>query len=43
VFPIDAFSKHGVLEGVDEVGYILQQEHAIAAYEERAGSGPVVR
>jgi 3-isopropylmalate/(R)-2-methylmalate dehydratase small subunit len=36
-FPIDPFSKHCLLEGVDELGYILQQEHAIAAYEARAG------
>jgi 3-isopropylmalate/(R)-2-methylmalate dehydratase small subunit len=34
-FPIDAFSKHCLLEGVDELGYILQQEPAIAAYEQR--------
>ena len=32
-FPIDAFSKHCLLEGVDELGYILAQESAIAAYE----------
>jgi 3-isopropylmalate/(R)-2-methylmalate dehydratase small subunit len=32
-FPIDAFSKHCLLNGVDELGYILQQEPAIAAYE----------
>ncbi len=32
-FPIDAFSKHCLLEGVDELGYILQQDAAIAAYE----------
>jgi 3-isopropylmalate/(R)-2-methylmalate dehydratase small subunit len=32
-FPIDDFSKHCMLEGVDELGYILQQEDAIAAYE----------
>src|SRR5712664_62839 len=25
-FPIDAFSKHCLLEGVDELGYILQQD-----------------
>jgi 3-isopropylmalate/(R)-2-methylmalate dehydratase small subunit len=38
-FPIDPFSKHCLLEGVDELGYILQQEPAIAAYEaERVGS-----
>lgn len=34
-FPIDAFSKHCLLEGVDELGYILQQEPAISAYEAR--------
>jgi 3-isopropylmalate/(R)-2-methylmalate dehydratase small subunit len=34
-FPIDAFSKSCLLEGVDELGYILQQEAAIAAYESR--------
>jgi 3-isopropylmalate/(R)-2-methylmalate dehydratase small subunit len=32
-FPIDAFSKQCMLEGVDELGYILKQEPAIAAYE----------
>ncbi len=32
-FPIDEFSKHCLLEGVDELGYILQQDAAIAAYE----------
>ena len=32
-FPIDAFSKHCLLEGVDELGFILHQEAAIAAYE----------
>jgi 3-isopropylmalate/(R)-2-methylmalate dehydratase small subunit len=32
-FPIDAFSKTCLLEGVDELGYILQQEPAIAAFE----------
>ena len=32
-FPIDAFSKHCLLEGVDELGFILQQTAAIEAYE----------
>ncbi len=32
-FPIDEFSKHCLLEGVDELGYILHQDAAIAAYE----------
>ena len=34
-FPIDEFSKHCLLEGIDELGYILQQETAIAVYEEQ--------
>jgi 3-isopropylmalate/(R)-2-methylmalate dehydratase small subunit len=38
-FPVDGFAKHCLLEGVDELGYILQQESAISAYEAgRAGS-----
>jgi 3-isopropylmalate/(R)-2-methylmalate dehydratase small subunit len=38
-FPIDAFSRHCLLEGIDELGYILHQEAAIATYEAlRAGS-----
>jgi 3-isopropylmalate/(R)-2-methylmalate dehydratase small subunit len=32
-FPIAGFSKHCLLEGVDELGYILQQEPAIASFE----------
>jgi 3-isopropylmalate/(R)-2-methylmalate dehydratase small subunit len=32
-FPIDEFSKQCLLEGVDELGYILGQQDAIAAYE----------
>ena len=34
-FPIDPFSKHCLLQGVDELGYILKNESAIAAYESR--------
>ena len=38
-FPIDAFAKHCLLEGVDELGYILKQDAAIMAYEtKRVGS-----
>lgn len=38
-FPVDGFSKHCLLEGVDELGYIQQQMPAIEAYESRrAGS-----
>lgn len=32
-FPIDGFSKHCLLNGVDELGYILSEAEAIAAYE----------
>jgi 3-isopropylmalate/(R)-2-methylmalate dehydratase small subunit len=34
-FPIDPFAKHCLLNGIDELGYIQQQESAIAAYEAR--------
>lgn len=38
-FPVDGFSKHCLLEGVDELGFILKQEGAIKAYEaQRVGS-----
>ena len=37
-FPIDQFSKHCLLEGVDELGYILQQSAAIESYEQRRGN-----
>ncbi len=38
-FPVDAFAKQCLLEGVDELGYILMQSGAIAAYEaKREGS-----
>jgi 3-isopropylmalate/(R)-2-methylmalate dehydratase small subunit len=37
-FPIDGFSKHCLLNGIDELGYILQQQAAIAAYEGRRES-----
>jgi 3-isopropylmalate/(R)-2-methylmalate dehydratase small subunit len=38
-FPVDGFSKYLLLEGVDELGYILQQEDAIRAFEaQRVGS-----
>jgi len=32
-FPVDAFSKHCLVEGVDELGYIFQHEKLIAEYE----------
>ena len=32
-FPVDSFARHCLLEGVDELGYILRQSDAITAYE----------
>jgi 3-isopropylmalate/(R)-2-methylmalate dehydratase small subunit len=32
-FPVDSFARHCLLEGIDELGYILKQEPAIAAFE----------
>ena len=38
-FPIDPFTKQCLLDGVDELGYMLQQAPAIAAFEgKRVGS-----
>jgi 3-isopropylmalate/(R)-2-methylmalate dehydratase small subunit len=38
-FAVDEFSRHCLLEGVDELGYILKQESAIAEFEaKRVGS-----
>jgi len=38
-FPVDSFSKHCLVNGVDELGFIQQQEPSIAAYEaQRVGS-----
>ena len=36
-FPIDPFAKRCLLEGVDELGYILQQSAAIDSYEKLRG------
>jgi len=38
-FPVDAFSKQCLLDGVDELGYILKRDAAIATFEaQRTGS-----
>ena len=43
-FPIDAFAKQCLVEGVDELGYMLQQDPAIAAFEaKRVGSVNTLR
>jgi 3-isopropylmalate/(R)-2-methylmalate dehydratase small subunit len=34
-FPIDTFAKRCLLEGVDELGYLLQREPLISGYERR--------
>jgi 3-isopropylmalate/(R)-2-methylmalate dehydratase small subunit len=33
-FPIEAFARHCLLNGVDELGFLLQQSEAIARYEQ---------
>ena len=34
-FPIDAFSKHCLLEGIDQLGYLLSFDEEITSYEQR--------
>jgi 3-isopropylmalate/(R)-2-methylmalate dehydratase small subunit len=34
-FELDEFSRHCLLNGVDQLGFLLQQEEAIASYEAR--------
>ncbi|MGD9599831.1 MAG: 3-isopropylmalate dehydratase small subunit [Steroidobacteraceae bacterium] len=34
-FPIDAFARYCLLNGVDELGYLLSKDAAIGAYEQR--------
>ncbi len=34
-FPIDSFNKACLLEGVDQIGYLLKRESAISAYERK--------
>ena len=36
-FPIDLFSKKCLLEGVDDLGYLMAQADRIALYEQRIG------
>jgi 3-isopropylmalate/(R)-2-methylmalate dehydratase small subunit len=35
-FPIEAFARHCLLNGVDELGYLLSRSREIEAYERRA-------
>jgi 3-isopropylmalate/(R)-2-methylmalate dehydratase small subunit len=34
-FPIDEFSKHCLLEGIDQLGYLLSFDDQITSYEQR--------
>ena len=34
-FSIDPFARECLLQGVDEIGYVLQQQHLIAEFEKR--------
>jgi len=36
-FPVESFARYCLMNGVDELGYLLKQADAIAAYEQRAG------
>ena len=36
-FDLDAFSRHCLLNGVDQMGFLLQQEAAITAFEHHMG------
>ncbi len=38
-FPIEPFPRHCLLNGLDELGFLLSQEEAIAAYERRHAAG----
>jgi 3-isopropylmalate/(R)-2-methylmalate dehydratase small subunit len=37
-FPIDRFSRYCLMNGVDQLGFLLEQRDAIAEYERRAAS-----
>lgn len=37
VFPIDGFARTCLLEGVDQLGYLLKQSSAIQSFEEQCG------
>jgi 3-isopropylmalate/(R)-2-methylmalate dehydratase small subunit len=37
-FPIDRFSRYCLLNGTDQLGFLLEQQAAIAAFEQRAAS-----
>ncbi|HMB73282.1 MAG TPA: 3-isopropylmalate dehydratase small subunit [Gammaproteobacteria bacterium] len=37
-FPIDAFSRYCLLNGIDQLGFLLENEPAISAFERRAAA-----
>jgi 3-isopropylmalate/(R)-2-methylmalate dehydratase small subunit len=37
-FPIDPFARYCLLNGIDELQFLLGQEEAVAVYERRTGS-----
>ena len=37
-FPIDAFSRYCLLNGIDQLGFLLENEAAITAYERTAAA-----
>jgi 3-isopropylmalate/(R)-2-methylmalate dehydratase small subunit len=39
-FPLDPFARHCLLHGLDELGYLLAQQAAIAGFEAAAGEPP---
>jgi len=34
-FPIEAFARYCLMNGTDELGYLLSQKRTISAYEQR--------
>jgi 3-isopropylmalate/(R)-2-methylmalate dehydratase small subunit len=42
-FPVDPFARYCLLNGIDELGFLLQQEPAVAAYEARAASAKALQ
>ncbi|MEC8337029.1 MAG: 3-isopropylmalate dehydratase small subunit, partial [Planctomycetota bacterium] len=41
-FEVDAFRKHCLLQGLDDIALTLEHEDAIAAYERSAGMDPAI-
>jgi len=42
-FPLDPFSKTCLLQGVDQLGYLLKREDQIAAYEQSSHASPLLK